>query len=419
MNQETEDSSTTIPLPQFQTICGQVFYFLDSKSFAIACTLCDHQYQEPEDFFSHILTDHVLEENDFSEFEESNENEPEDEEEQMETVYLDEEYALKECDDVADVDVVYDLSPGISNPEKYAQYIRNFEELEPLLTAISKCHWLWDGRADRHKVKNSTLRFLRHKYYLAHLCTISAKDLEYKIRLLKGMRRVKRESGLEDEYIRRLEFLDDLDKDMFECPDEDCDFLTEDEEEVCQHIFESHFVPDEKIYKCERCDMRTKTYKTYLKHIKVCDSSSKGSAKRQRRVKLKASKPENVSLQCLTCGEQLGEDIEAFNQHMRQHNKIVKTCNLKPLYKCETVRMKTVKRPAAKSVPEDDLECDICGLTLHFTDVEKFNEHMRMHNKLQLFKCRVCRKISASHVCEECSIHDSLDQQIVVATIDV
>lgn len=419
MNQETDASSIVIPLPQLQlqTLCGQIFY-LDNKSFAIACTLCEQQYQEPEDFFGHILADHVYE-NDSSEFEENELDEYEDlpDDEQMETVYLDEEFTVKECDDSSDV--LCDLSPGISNPEKYAQYVKNFEELEPLLSSISKCHWLWSGRNGRHKIKSSSLRFLRHKYYLSHIYPISAKDLEYKIRLLRSMRRVKRESGLEDEYIRRLEFLDDFNRDMLQCPDEDCDFITEDENEVCQHIFKAHFVPDEKIYKCERCDMKTKTYKTYLKHIKACASSSRIPKKRQRISKLKVIKPDNVSLQCLTCGEQMGEDIEAFNQHMRQHNKIVKTCNLKPLYKCETVRTKSVKRPVSKSLPEDDLECDICGLTLHFADVEKFNEHMRMHNKIQLFKCRVCRKFSGSHVCEECSLFNSLDEKTVIETVDV
>lgn len=403
---------------QYQTLCGSIFY-LDNKSFAIACTLCEQQFMDPEDFFGHILADHVYDGN--TSTEESTSIPAEDEretenDEEMETVYLEEEYAVEdtEGDQSKDyVDVVYNQSATeMNDPVKYAQLVQNFIELEPILGSISKCHWIWDARADKPKLKNSSLRFLRHKYYLAHRSSISAKDLEYKIKLLRSMRRLKCEVGLEDEYMQILDFFNnkiynDLDQEMLECPEEGCGFITVNEEEICQHILESHFVPDEKIYKCSSCDMKTKTYKTYLKHSKTCCS-----------LKLKSSptKPDEVNMQCLTCGEQLGDDIEVFNQHMRQHNKIVKKSHqslpAQPL-KLETRKItvqssKGLKRPVPKPIiAQDNLECDICGLTLHFTEVEKFNEHMRMHNKIQLFKCRVCKKIAGNNICEECSVRDN------------
>lgn len=434
----------TDAIPIYQTLCGNIFYF-NNKSFVIACTLCNLQFQEPEDFFSHILTDHVYEEIDSSEFEATIESQEEEgreteNDEEMEAVYLDEVYEeehLKECDDL---DVIYDHSdPPISDHHKYSQYVQNFKDLEPVLGSIRKCHWLWNSsRTEKHKIKNSSLSFLRHKYYLAHRITISAKDLEYKLRLLKSMRRFLEHEWGEDEYIKRLEFLDsDVDKKLLECLDEGCDFSTVNEDEFCQHLFDYHFVPDEKIYRCEFCDMRTKTHKTYLRHIKICEPSSEDPPKRQKKGKLKG-KPEQVNMQCLTCGEQLGEDIEVFNQHMRQHNKIVKKSQLKPLlHKCETVQAKTSKCPEEKAgddseckpargrtfkrlfpniKPDEDLECAVCGLVIPFTDVEKFNEHMRMHNKIQLFKCRVCKKLSGSTICEDCLLHDSHSENVIVMT---
>lgn len=396
-------------VPKYQTLCGNVFYF-DNNTFGIACTLCGHECREPEDFFVHILADHVSEENEFdgniNVKEEKLDDDLEDDED-GETVYLEEDYDL-DCDYSSD-DGISDLKQEQDNhpvrsteKEKSAQYLRIFEELEPLLVYISKCHWLWSAGTDKNKIKNSTLRFLRHKYYLVNRSTITTRDLDYRIRLLRGMRR---ECSLADEYIKRLEFFDDIPKDILECPDDLCDFQSNNEDQFCEHIFEFHFVPDEKIYECENCSLKTKTYKKFLKHLKACGVSSDSSASRKLKGKSKfLASQEIISLQCLICGKEHGEDIEAFNNHMRQHNKIVKTkfSSLKTLYKCNTDSTTSLKRSLAK--PEDDLECDICGRTLHFRNVEDFNKHMRLHNKIQLFKCRDCKKVSRSHICDECQL---------------
>lgn len=412
-------------------LIGNVF-LLEDKSLTISCILCESNsnFLSSEDLFKHIMEIHICEyeeeyiEEDIVKTPES--QTPKDkilvhsveilqcppsilespthtntqfinlESQDLEEYYLEEEYILEEMPTLTEFEA-----------EKYQNYVQNFEIMQPFLNWIKRCPWIWSGRSMQSKLKNCCLRLLRQKYFQVYEKRFSTRDLSYRINLLKGMRRMKQ---MDQKYCKDLEFFNNKNVNIpiLKCPENDCIFEDTKEEALCDHIYKFHMVHEEKVYDCESCDFKTKTYKTFVSHIRVCEEKL---PKKHTSFEIfqNKSKPEKPNLKCFICGENFSNNVEIFNEHMRQHNKIVRnTSSVSP--KIETrkifiqpknISKRTQSSPQKQVSAPEIVECDIC--VLNFKDISEFNQHMRMHNKIQVYKCKTCHKISKKQICEDCS----------------